>query len=130
MAHPNEDLLRRGYTAFAEGDMDTLDEVVADDVAWHEAGDHPLSGDREGKDEVFAFFREINERSGGTFRIDLHDVLATDEHVVALAVEHGERGDKRLDRALEVHVFHVEDGRVTEFWGCPFDASTLNEFWS
>ena len=31
MAHPNEDLVRRGYEAFATGDMATLNELFADD---------------------------------------------------------------------------------------------------
>jgi ketosteroid isomerase-like protein len=35
MAHPNEDLLRRGYQAFSTGDMDTVLSLMADDIAWH-----------------------------------------------------------------------------------------------
>ena len=35
MAHPNEDLLRRGYDAFGTGDMETLAALLADDIVWH-----------------------------------------------------------------------------------------------
>jgi ketosteroid isomerase-like protein len=35
MAHPNEDLLRRGYEAFAAGDINTVLAIFSDDIAWH-----------------------------------------------------------------------------------------------
>ena len=35
MAHPNEDLARRGYEAFAKGDLDTLNSLMTDDLVWH-----------------------------------------------------------------------------------------------
>jgi len=37
MAHPNEDLVRRGYDAFARGDMDTLRELFDPGIVWHQA---------------------------------------------------------------------------------------------
>lgn len=130
MTHPNEDVLRRGYAAFAEGDMDTLRELIADDTVWHVPGDHPLSDDYKGKDEVFGFFDQQLERTDGTFRIELHDVLANDEHAVALVRFYGQRKGRDLDGALVTHVFHVEDGQATEFWASPFDQAAADEFWS
>ena len=44
LAHPNEDLVRRGYEAFATGDMATLNEFFADDVVWHAPGRNELAG--------------------------------------------------------------------------------------
>jgi len=82
--HPNVELSRRGYDAFAKGDLATLSELIADDVTWHVRGVGPLSGDYHGRDEVFAFFGRLAEETAGTFRLDVHDVLANDEHTVAL----------------------------------------------
>ena len=84
--HPNVELTRRGYAAFAEGDMATLSELIADDVTWHQNGVGPLSGTYHGRDEVFGFFGRLAEETAGTFRLDVHDVLANDEHAVALCV--------------------------------------------
>jgi ketosteroid isomerase-like protein len=85
MGHPNEDLLRQGYDAFARGDMDWLGEHFADDIVWHVPGQHQFAGDHRGKDAVFALFAKQMELTGGSFRLDIHDVLANDEHGVALA---------------------------------------------
>jgi ketosteroid isomerase-like protein len=129
MAHPNEDLVRRGFAAFGAGDMATLSELFADDVVWHAGGRNPLSGDYKGKDEVFGFFAKIAEGTGGTFRLDIHDLVVNDEHVVALLRSTGERQGKTLSDN-GVQVFHVKDGHVTESWFHPSDQYAADEFWS
>ncbi len=69
MAHPNEDLVRSGYAAFATGDMATLDELFADDIAWHAPGRNQLSGDYVGKEAVFGDVGEDRR----AHRRDVHD---------------------------------------------------------
>jgi ketosteroid isomerase-like protein len=71
MAHPNEDLVRRGFAAFGTGDIAALRELLADDTVWHVGGRSPLTGDYKGKDEVLGFFAQLAERAGGTFRVDV-----------------------------------------------------------
>ena len=129
MAHPNEDLVRRGYAAFGTGDMATLRELFADDLVWHVGGRSPITGDYKGKDEVLGFFAKLAERAGGTFRVDIHDVLANDEHVVALVKVTGEREGKTLSDS-GAQVFHVQGGKVSESWFHPGDAYAWDEFWS
>ena len=127
--HKNAALIRRGYDAFSKGDMDTINEIFADDIVWHIAGRSALAGDYKGKNEVFSFFGQLAERSGGTFSLELHDVLGNDEHVTALTRERGEREGKTLD-VNGVHVWHVRDGKVVEFWDAPLDQYEADEFWS
>jgi ketosteroid isomerase-like protein len=129
VAHPNEDLVRKGYEAFASGDVDWLNEHFADDIAWHTSGRNPLAGDHMGKQAVFDLFAKTMEVTGGTFRLELHDVLANDEHGVALVVASGERNGRRLEDR-QVHVLHLEGEKVTEFWGHPGDQYRLDEFLS
>ena len=128
MAHPNEDLVRRGYAAFASADMATLDELFADDIVWHAPGRNQLSGDFVGKPAVFGTFAKVAELTGGTFALEIHDVLANDTHAVALVRVTGERDGRRLDDN-SVQVFHIADGRVTEQWLNPGDAYANDEFW-
>lgn len=128
MAHPNEDLIRRGYAAFGTGDITTLGELFADDIVWHVGGRSPITGDYKGKVEVFGFFAQLAAQTGGTFRLDIHDVLANDEHVVALVKLTGEREGKALaDNGAQV--FHVVGSKVTETWFHPADQYAGDEFW-
>jgi ketosteroid isomerase-like protein len=128
MAHPNEELVRRGYEAFLSGDMATLGDLFTDDIAWHAPGRNQLSGDYRGKEEVFATFAKVFELTGGTFKLEIHDVLANDTHAVVLARATGEREGRTLDDK-SVQVFHITDGKVTEQWLHPGDAYASDEFW-
>jgi ketosteroid isomerase-like protein len=128
MAHPNEDLIRRGYAAFQSGDMAALSELFADDVVWNTPGRNQLSGTFRGKEEVFATFQKVFELTGGTFKLDIHAVLADDDHAVVLTRSTGEREGKKLDDNT-VQVFHVSDGKVTEQWLYPGDVYASDDFW-
>jgi ketosteroid isomerase-like protein len=129
MGHPNEDALRKGYDAFGRGDIETVMGLFTDDIQWHVPGDSLVSGDYSGKEGVGTFFGKLMELSGGTFRVDVHDVLANDEHGVGLVVLRGERNGKTL-AVNDAHVWHVNNGKFSEFWSCVFDLKAMNEFWS
>lgn len=129
MAHPNEERARKGFEAFSAGDLDTVRETLADDVVWHVPGRSQLAGDYRGKDEVFSFFAKLMDVSGGTFRIEVHDILANDEHVVALTRSTAER-EGRQHETKGAQVLHVDsEGQVTESWFHPEDAYADDEFW-
>jgi hypothetical protein len=63
-ARENAALIRRGYAAFSAGDMATLTELFADDIVWNVAGSGGLSGAKQGRDAVFAYFGEVIAREG------------------------------------------------------------------
>ena len=127
--HANASLLRRGFEAFDKGDMAALTEVFAQDVVWHVPGDSQLSGVHRGRDTVFAVFAKVGELSGGTYKIDVHDVLANDEHAVALTRGTGSREGKQLN-SLDAAVYNMANGKVTEFWFFAEDQRLTDEFWS
>jgi uncharacterized protein len=129
MGHPNEDLIRSGYDAFASGDMDTLRQVFALDAVWHTPGRSLLAGDHRGIDAILGFFAQTMELTAGTFRAELHDVVAGDQHGVGLHLSRGERQGRTLeDRS--VLVFHVRDGKATEVWQYVEDQDAFDQFLS
>jgi uncharacterized protein len=115
MAHPDEEVVRRGYDAFSRGDMQALRELFDPDVVWHSPGRSQLAGDYRGVDAVLGFFGRTMELTGGTFRVEVHDVVANDEHVVGLHAVTAEREGKRLQDSNTL-VVHVRDGRTSEVW--------------
>lgn len=127
--HPNVALLRKGYEAFAKGDMATLTELFGENMVWHMAGNNPISGEHRGRDAVFAFFAKVTQLSGGTFKSELHDVLANDEHGVALTRATASRQGRQLN-SLDTAVYHIRNGTVTEAWSFAQDQRRSDEFWS
>ena len=130
MTHPNEDLVREVFAANRRGDIDALrNQYFADGIRLHYPGRSPLAGDHDGVAQVFGFFGRVFELSQGTFRTELHDVVANDEHAVALFTARADRVGRRLeDRVVEV--FHIRDGKATEAWIYPADLYVSDEFWS
>ena len=66
-------------------------------------------------------------RAIGVSKLEVHDLLANDEHGMALVRVTGQMEDKTLDQNV-VHVWHVENGKLTEFWSHPLDLYAFDEF--
>ena len=126
MAHPNEEITRNGYAAFVKGDMDGVAALLAPEVVWHVLGANVLSGDYRGAEQTLQFLGRLVEITGGTLRLEIHDVLANDEHAVALVHVRAERAGRTYD-ANEAHVTHIRDGRITEFWAVSTDQQAFDE---
>jgi hypothetical protein len=130
MTHPNEDLVRAASAAFGRGDLAALqDQFFAADIVWHIAGTGPLAGDYAGAAQVMGLLGKIAELSGGTVRPQLHDVLVSTDHTVALTTIRAERAGKHLQLNL-VHVIHAENGKATEVWTHSSDPAAAAQFWS
>ncbi len=127
--HPNVRLIRRGYESFAAGDLDALREFMADTVVWHEPGRSPLGGDYKGPKGVVEFLAKLRDLSDGTFTMELVDVLATPERVVALQEDTARRAGRALDMSSAVE-FEIHRGKITEVTVYHDDTYHFDEFWS
>lgn len=126
--HPNAALVRKGFTAFAAGDLPTLNTLIADDIVWHGAGRSFLGGDFRGKAEVLGVFARVTQESD-SFEQQIHAVLADDEHAVALVEARAAREGKKA-AMQQVFVFHLAKGRITEAWVTMHDVYAADEFWA
>jgi ketosteroid isomerase-like protein len=126
----NVERARRAYEAFANADMQGVSDILADNIVWHVAGGGVISGDYKGKDAVLGFFLKLAQETGGTFKAEVHDILANDVHVAALVTNSAERNGKSL-KWNAVNVSHVDaDGRATEFWTFVEEPGVVEEFFS
>ena len=124
--HPNVERLRRGYEAYARGDLATLRGMFADTITFHFLGHTQLSGAYNGLSEVLGYFERLPE-IGAAFRFEVHDLLADDEHGVALLAGTAERAGERIHQKV-VHVFNLNaDGKVTEWWNYWQDQEALDD---
>jgi len=81
----NADLLRRGYAAFAEGDLERAMGSFADDIRWEgsRAEGLPDSGHFHGKDEVAWMFRRLADVFGEDMRV-VPDEFIQDGHTIVV----------------------------------------------
>ncbi len=122
--HPNAVLLRNANDAMEAGDMEPWMNLVADDVVWHEIGrDEPVRG----KAALMERFSGLN--TGATFAGDTHDIIANDEHTVALVTANVTMGDRSISyRTAEI--YHIRDGKITERWAFSDDTEAINRFFA
>jgi uncharacterized protein len=130
MTQPDEGMVRAASAALGRGDLSTLqNQFMADDIVWHIAGTGPLAGDYEGVAQVMGVLGKIAELSGGTVRPELHDVLVSNDHTVALSTIRAQRAGQQLQLNV-VHVIHSANGKATEVWTSSSDPAAAAEFWS
>lgn len=122
--HPNEQLVRTQVQCFIAGDIQGWLDVVSDDLVVHVPPGHRLSGEYKGSQQfVERFIGKVMELTGGV-HLEVHDVLASDDHAVGLYTIRTER-DGSTYEWQHVNVYHVADGKITEIWWTPFDQTKV-----
>ena len=119
--HPNAAVVRRMNEAMSGGDMQTAASLVADDIVWHEIGAaEPVRGKAKLAERMADF-------PDGSIDYDIHDIVASDDHVIALGTAHATMGGRSLTyRTAEI--YHVNNGQVTERWAFSDDTKAITDF--
>ena len=123
-----ESLIRRAYQDFESGDLDLLGVVMSQEVVWHEPGRSSLAGDYQGPEAVLGFLEELKARSGGTFKIEILDVLSEPARAVVFQRETATRNGKALD-VIATLDFEIHHEQITEITVYQADAYEFDEFW-
>jgi ketosteroid isomerase-like protein len=121
---------RNFLDAFAEGDEQAMRDFFTDDLAWHVAGAHELSGDHRGKHDLINYFLDLRARTGGTYALTPESVLATDHHTALFTRATGRREGRTLDVVLAHALTVRSDGQWSEYWVCADDQDAEDTFWS
>jgi len=120
--HPYAAIVREGIDALNRQDYDGFGDMMSEDVVWHMIGvAEPVRGKAA-----------MAEGLGGgssdfTITAELHDVTASDDHVVALVRAHATKGNQTLDYDT-AEIFHIKDGKITERWAFSDDTARIVEF--
>jgi len=128
--HPNEAPIRRTFEAFDRRDVAGIQAYLHPDIVWFDLGsDNPLGSEFRGVGEVLSFFAHTFETTNDSLHLNVHDVLANDNHAVALVQLTGQRGKRELNDQT-VFLCHVKDGLVTQVWSYAEDQTKANAFWA
>jgi uncharacterized protein len=100
----NVEHIKKGYEAFAAGDVETLMSLFDDNVEWIQPGDSAVSGTYHGKDEFGHFISLLAEKSP---TITPRRFLADGDMVVVLSeTTAGE------ESAHDAEVYTLRDGKT------------------
>jgi len=124
MPHANVELVQRVYGAYVQGDRDAVRAAFDPGIRWHNSGYDPTAGTLEGPDAVLAYL--MGENHMEDYRLEVIDMLASDERVAVVAKTSGRIGDQALVNQF-VQLLHLRDGRVVEVWNYNWDQRGLAE---
>ena len=129
-ADENAAIMRRAYEAFNTGDINTLIELFDESAVWHLPGRSSMANDYQGREATLAYFGQLAQETGGTFRAELERLLADDDgRVVGIQRSTGDRNGKHLDVGNAI-LFELKDGRVIDGREHFHDLYAWDEFWS
>ncbi len=107
-------VVRDAFAAFSRGDMKALSDAWTDDFVWHARGS-VFGGDFKGKEAAIGAIAKYPQELED-IKLDFHDILANDKHVVALVNSSFKRSGKTYEDQI-VYIFHINDqGKTTEAW--------------
>ncbi len=103
--------VRAAYEAFGQGNPEEWYRMLATGMVWHS----PLRGRIEGAPAVQRSLEEIRQLTD-EWTMRVHDVLASDDHLVVLLTNHFRRGERIVDDR-SIDLYHVDaEGRLVEGW--------------
>jgi uncharacterized protein len=121
--------VRRGFEAFAKGDIETLKTLFSANANWNSPGAGVLRGNYRGAQAILEFFGQLAHETEGTTRVEPLTIAASGDHVFVLERITAKRKGKTHDTKA-VLVFKLEGGVVTEVTEFESDYPSTAQFWS
>jgi ketosteroid isomerase-like protein len=126
----NTEIVRRGYRAFNEADIETINRLWADNVTWTTPGESTVAGTARGKDAVLAQYGRYGGETNGTFKADLKAVFESDDgRVIGLHHNSATRAGRQLDTDCCI-VFEIKNGKIASGTEHFLDLYNWDKFWS
>jgi ketosteroid isomerase-like protein len=127
-ATETEAVVRRIFEAFARKEGLALRGLFAEDAVWTVPGHGVMAGTYRGREAIFRFLAKLPRQTGGTYRSELIDVLASEKRAAALYRARGERHGRTLELD-QLLLFRIEGSLVREVLALPSDPDAFEAFW-
>ena len=123
--HPNVAVVRDYLNSMTSEDMQATANYLSDDIEWHEIGRPDAIHGKAALAERFAGGTGDVEFTGGS----THDIVANDDHAVALVTAEVRKGDQTLSYRV-AEIYHIRDGKITARWAFSDDTQQITDFFA
>jgi uncharacterized protein len=114
---------------YGGGSIDSVLELLAEDIVWHVPGASPIAGDHRGHPGVAAYFELRRELAGGTMLMHPGPLLEDRDAVVQLVGGTAELRGEAVEWKT-AGVYRIRAGRIAEVWLVPLDLELFDRVWS
>jgi uncharacterized protein len=125
------ELHRRQGEMYGGSSVDSVVELLAEDIVWHVPGSSPIAGHHRGVGQVIAYFEKRRRLANSTMRMRPGKLIFEGEEVAQFVEGSAELGGERVSwRTVGVYRVDVERRRIREVWLVPLDADLFDRIWS
>ncbi|MEM1484315.1 nuclear transport factor 2 family protein [Oscillospiraceae bacterium PP1C4] len=103
--------------------------TLADDIKWHQPGNHSSSGIVIGKELLGAHLAKFAEKSNGTFKVITNWVSDNADFVAANVTFLADRGNGDILDMNGIDLFRMKDGTIQEVWLFSSDQAVEDAYW-
>lgn len=129
MSHSNQILLTKMYSDFSKGELNAMLAVCDDKIKFEIPGKSLLAGKYTKVTFATEFAKKVQELSAGSFKIDIHELFASDRHGIVLSTNSFTRHNKLIEYRT-VHVWRFENGKPVAFYEYPRDLYQFDAVWN
>ncbi|MDB5089821.1 MAG: nuclear transport factor 2 family protein [Mucilaginibacter sp.] len=125
--HPNLQIIHRFFAAYGANDPEAIREILSPDIKWFIPGRHPLSGTKNGVDEVLEYFKQLQ---GFAFQarpivMGVSDDYVIDCHLNWSNLENGENIER-----MSCLLWKFEHGLISRVFNFPEDQHLMDAFFN
>lgn len=124
----NLSVIKSYFDHLAKGEMEQVGQLIADDVIWHQPGNHQASGVYNGKQELFPLLGKMMEITKGTLKLEPKQMMVNGDLVSVIIHFSAQREGTSMSMA-GVDLLKIQDGKIKEVWLFSEDQEAENSFW-
>jgi hypothetical protein len=129
MKHSHVVTLEKAYSSLVRGDVQGFLNLCSESMTFQIQGKSKLAGKMTRANFEKDYFAKIQELSGGTFRMELHDILASDLHATVLMTCKLTRAGKEHEYR-SVHVWRWDADKPLAGYEYPRDLYQYDAIWA
>lgn len=128
MKTQHEAALRKFYDHFAQGAYEAAAQVATETMTFQIAGKSKLAGKYTRESFAKDFGTKLRELGGAGFKLEVHDILASDLHGTVMLTYKVPREGKTVE-LRSVHVWRFEGGKPLAGYEYPRDLYQYDAIW-
>lgn len=125
--HPNKILIDKFFKAYSENNLEGIHAVLNKDIKWHIPGEHPLSGTKNGINEVLKFFKKLRK---GSFRAEPIIMGVNDNYVIDCHKNWSNVEEFENLNSMSCLLWRIENNKIVEVHNFPEDQKVVNAFFN
>lgn len=111
------------------GNFGAVFATMANDIKWHQPGNHSTSGVIVGKELLGRHLAKFAEKSNGTFKVLTNWVSDNGDFIAANVTFLADRGNGDILDMNGIDLFRIVDGKIQEIWLFSADQTVEDAYW-